>query len=143
MPTKLFVNLPVEDLARSKGFYEALGYSFAEQLTDEKVACLVISDDIYAMLQTKAQFATLTDKEIIDAHRGAEMLLALALESRGKVDELADRALAAGGWPAGLPVDIGFMYRRGFHDPDGHHFEALYMDLAAAPATPEPAEPVT
>jgi hypothetical protein len=139
MPTKIFVNLPVEDLDRSRAFYESLGYPCAEQFTDEKAACLVISDDIYAMLQTKAFFSTLTNKEIIDSHTSAEVLLALGVESRERVDELADRALTAGGSPAGEPMDLGFMYRRSFQDPDGHQLEALYMDLSAAPPHPEAA----
>ena len=67
------------------------------------------------------------------------MLLALGVESRERVDELADRALTAGGSPAGEPMDLGFMYRRSFQDPDGHQLEALYMDLAAAPPRPEAA----
>jgi predicted lactoylglutathione lyase len=139
MPTKIFVNLAVEDLDRSRDFYESLGYSCADQFTDENAACLVISDDIYAMLQTKAFFSTLTNKEIIDSHTGAEVLLALGVESRERVDELADRALTVGGSPAGEPMDLGFMYRRGFQDPDGHQLEALYMDLSAAPPHPDPA----
>jgi uncharacterized protein len=139
MSTKIFVNLPVEDLQRSKDFYGSLGYSFAEQFTDDKAACLVISEEIYAMLQTKAHFATFTSKAIVDATKSAEVLLVLAVESREKVDELADKALAAGGSPAGDPADLGFLYRRSFQDPDGHHYEALHMDLAAAPERPQPA----
>jgi predicted lactoylglutathione lyase len=79
---KIFVNVPVEDLDRSMAFHQSLGYSFAEQSADAKAACLVIAENIYAMLQTKVFFATLTNKAIVDAHKSAEMMLALALESR-------------------------------------------------------------
>lgn len=137
MTTMIFVNLPVDDLERSKAFYSALGYSFAEQFTDEKAAALVIDENhIYAMLQTKAHFATFTSKQIVDATKSAETLLVLGVDSREKVDELADKALAAGGSPAGDPADLGFLYRRSFQDPDGHHWEALYMDVTAAPERP-------
>jgi predicted lactoylglutathione lyase len=137
MSTMIFINLPVADLDRSKAFFATLGYSFAEQFTDEKAAALVISEGhIYAMLQTKEHFATFTRKQIVDAAASAEVLLVLGVESRERVDELADKALAAGGSPAGDPTDLGFLYRRGFQDPDGHHWEALYMDIAAAPERP-------
>jgi uncharacterized protein len=139
MSTKMFVNLPVEDLGRSRAFYESLGYSCSEQFTDEKAACVVISDQIFAMLQTRPFFSTLTNKEIVDSHTSAEVLLALGVESRERVDELADRALTAGGSPAGEPMDLGFMYRRSFQDPDGHQLEALYLDLSAAPPQPNAA----
>ncbi len=140
MATKIFVNLPVEDLERSKAFYGGLGFAFAEQFTDEKAACVVISEDIYAMLQTKDHFASFTHKEIVDATSSAEALFALGVESRERVDELARAALASGGSVAGDGVDLGFLYRQGFQDPDGHHWEALHMDLAAAPARPGQAD---
>jgi predicted lactoylglutathione lyase len=136
MSTRIYINLPVEDLDRSKAFYAALGYSFNEQFTDDKAAALEISDHIAAMLQTKEHFATFTGKRIVDARENAEALFVLGVESRERVDELADKALAAGGTPAGEPADLGFLYRRSFQDPDGHHWEALYMDVAAAPDRP-------
>jgi predicted lactoylglutathione lyase len=137
MPTRIFLNLPVDDLARSKAFYTALGYSFNEQFTDDKAAGLTISDTIHVMLQTKDHFATFTDKEIVDASRSAQALLVLGVESREAVDELADKALAAGGSPANDGADLGFLYRRSFQDPDGHHWEALFMAMAAAPPHPQ------
>jgi predicted lactoylglutathione lyase len=127
MANMIFINLPVEDLDRSKRFYGALGYSFNEQFTDAKAAALEISEHIVAMLQTKEHFATFTSKQIVDATRSAEALFVLGVESRERVDELADKALAAGGTPAGDPTDLGFLYRRSFQDPDGHHWEALHM----------------
>jgi predicted lactoylglutathione lyase len=136
MSTMIFINLPVEDLERSKAFYASLGYSFSEQFTDEKAAALQISEHIVAMLQTKEHFATFTRKRIVDATESAEALFVLGVESRERVDELADKALAAGGTPAGDPTDLGFLYRRSFQDPDGHHWEALHMDVGAAPDRP-------
>ena len=60
MPSKIFVNLPVKDLDKSKGFFGKLGYTFNAQFTDETAACMVISDDIYAMLLTEAKFKDFT-----------------------------------------------------------------------------------
>ena len=59
MTTKMFVNLPVKDLKKTKAFYEALGFTFNPQFTDDKAACIVISDEIVVMLLVKPFFATL------------------------------------------------------------------------------------
>ncbi len=131
MATKIFVNLPVKDLRRSMDFFTALGFSFNQQFTDENAACLVISEDIYAMLLTEPFFKSFIKKEIADASRETETIVALTVESRGRVDELADKALAAGGQFANDPMDQGFMYSRSFQDPDGHLWEIVYMDPAA------------
>jgi uncharacterized protein len=136
-PNVIFLNLPVEDLDRSKAFYEALGYSCNSQFTDGNAAAVEISPAIVVMLQTKEHFATFTSREIVDAHASAEGLFVLGVSSRDEVDGLADKALAAGGSAAGDGADLGFLYRRAFQDPDGHHWEALFMDMAQAPAHPQ------
>ena len=86
--TKIFVNLPVRDLERSKAFFAKLGYSFNPQFADERAACMVISEDIYTMLSSEPFFKTFTRKEIADAAKTTEVLVALSAESRGKVDEI-------------------------------------------------------
>jgi predicted lactoylglutathione lyase len=132
MSTKIFVNLPVKDLSTSIRFFTGLGFSFNQQFTDENAGCLVISDDIYAMLLTEPFFKTFTAKDIVDATKGTEAILCLGVESRERVDQLADTALASGGKPANDTQDEGFMYGRRFQDPDGHIWEVMYMDSAAA-----------
>ncbi|GAA1825757.1 VOC family protein [Planosporangium flavigriseum] len=131
MSTAIFVNLPVKDLGKSMDFFTRLGFSFNRQFTDENAACLVISDTIYAMLLVEPFFQTFTKKEIADATKSTEAILCLGVESRQRVDELADRALAAGGLPANEAMDQGFMYGRSFQDLDGHLWEVMYMDQDA------------
>lgn len=133
MSTKIFVNLPVKDLGRSIDFFTRIGFSVNPQFTDENAACVVISDDIYAMLLVEKFFQSFTDKELVDATRSTETILALGLDSRQQVDELVDRALAAGGLAGYFTNDDGFMYGRSFQDVDGHLWEVLYMDPAAMP----------
>ena len=128
---KLFLNLPVRDLKKSMEFFSKLGFDFNPQFTDDKAACLVISDDAYSMLLTEPFFKTFTKREICDTSRSSEGLFALSCESRAEVDELVKKALAAGGKPAMDPVDHGFMYGWSFYDLDGHHWEVLWMDPKA------------
>lgn len=131
MSTKIFVNLPVRDLSASIDFFSRLGYSFDPQFTTDDAGCLVISDDICVLLQTREHFQTFTSKPVADAETSTEAILALSVDSRQQVDELADRALAAGGRPANEPQDQGFLYGRSFQDLDGHQWEVLYLDQAA------------
>ncbi|MEU8560483.1 VOC family protein [Streptomyces cyaneofuscatus] len=131
MAQMIFVNLPVTDLETSKGFYEKLGYGINPQFSDDKTACVVISDTIFVMLLTEPRFKDFTKKDIADASKTTEVILALSADSRAKVDELADAALAAGGFPAGETQDMGFMYGRSFQDPDHHIWEVMWMDQAA------------
>lgn len=128
---KIFVNLPVKDLARTREFFSRLGYSFDSQFSNEKAACLVISEDIFVMLLTEPFFQSFTKKGIADAGTSTEVMIALSADSREAVDELADKALSAGGRSAGEPQDHGFMYARSFYDPDEHHWEVVWMDPAA------------
>jgi len=134
MATKIFVNLPVKDLKKSMDFFTKLGFTFNLQFTDEKAACLIITENsIYAMLLTEPFFKTFTKKEIADATKTTEVLIALDAESREEVEELVKKAVAAGGSVYAEPQDHGWMYQHGFADPDGHQWEILYMDESKVP----------
>ncbi|MEV4685163.1 VOC family protein [Streptomyces kurssanovii] len=131
MAQMIFVNLPVKDLEASKAFWGKLGYSFNPQFSDESGACLVFSDTVFAMLLTEARFKDFTKKDIADSATSTEVILALSADSREKVDELVDAALASGGSPSNDPQDYGFMYGRSFQDPDHHLWEVVWMDVEA------------
>lgn len=127
----IFVNLPVSDVDTSKKFFTELGYTINPQFSTDDCACVVISDTIIAMMLSKQRYADFTKKQIVDATKGSEVLLCLSAESREKVDELVDRAIAVGGSSTGDTQDQGFMYGRSFGDPDGHSWEVVWMDPAA------------
>lgn len=133
MATKIFVNLPVRDLKRSIEFFTQLGYTFNPQFTDDSATCMIVANDIYAMLLTHARFKDFTPKEICDATRSTEVLIALSCESRAQVEEMVRKAIAAGGSTYAEPKDHGFMYQHGYQDPDGHIWELFYMDESAIP----------
>jgi len=127
----IFPNLAVNDLDASKKFFTELGYSINPQFSDETGAAVVVSEHIVVMLLTKDKYAAFTKKTIVDATKNSEVLLCLSAESREKVDELVDKAIAAGGTETGEKQDHGFMYGRAFDDPDGHTWEIMWMDPAA------------
>jgi len=126
MATMAFINLPVDDLARAKEFFVALGYRINEQFTDENAAAVVISDEIVVMLLLKPFFATFTPTPIADGV--TEVLVGISAVSREAVDTLVDTALIAGATEYSEPRDYGTMYQRAFRDLDGHHWEIIWMD---------------
>lgn len=132
MTRMIFVNLPVEDLPRSKAFYEALGFTNNPKFSDDTAACMMWSDAIFVMILTHAKWATFTDRPIPD--KGAsEVALCLACESRDEVEALTKAAGSAGGIVDVNPAqDHGFMMSRSFTDLDGHVWEPMWMDPAVA-----------
>jgi uncharacterized protein len=130
MSTKMFVNLPVKDLAKSMAFYKALGFTFNPQFTDDTAACMVISEHNYAMLLTHAKFKSFATKPIPDAHQTTGVLVALALDSKQAVDTMVGAAVKAGGKEPMPKQDYGFMVQRTFEDLDGHTWKPFFMDLA-------------
>ena len=133
MSKLIFVNLPVTDLARSTAFYEALGAARNPQFSDDTASCIVLSETIHVMLLTGDKYRQFTRKPIADAHATSEVLLCVSEESREEVDRVVECAARAGGRADPGPVqDHGFMYGRSFEDPDGHHWEVMWMDAGAA-----------
>ncbi|MBF9233205.1 VOC family protein [Microvirga alba] len=135
MAKLIFVNLPVSDLERSTAFYEAIGAEKNEQFCDATASCMVFSETIHAMLLTHDKFRQFTPKKIADARVVSEVLICISADSREDVDAMVGKARAAGGTLDPTPTqDFGFMYGRSFEDPDGHIWEVMWMDVAAAQA---------
>lgn len=130
MAKKIFINLPVADLTKSMDFYTKIGFTNNPAFTDETAACMVLTDEIYVMLLTHAKFASFTSKQIIDARSGIGVINSLSVDSLDEMNKMADAALQAGGSEANPPKDYGFMQQRSFSDPDGNHWEVLYMDMS-------------
>jgi uncharacterized protein len=131
MARMIFPNLPVEDLDRSVEFFTKLGFTFDQRFTDETATAMVVNEGASVMLLVKDRFADFTKKQVADARTHTEAIIALSAESREDVDDLADKALAAGASPSNDPMELGFMYGRSFQDLDGHLWEIFWMDPSA------------
>ncbi len=130
MNVKLFVNIPVKDLKITKAFFSSLGFSFNPQFTNDDAACLVLGNDNYFMLLKKEFFEGFMKKQITDSSKYAEAIFSIMLDSRVKVDELVEKAMASGAKASMPPMEMDGMYGRSFEDLDGHLWEVGYMDLA-------------
>jgi predicted lactoylglutathione lyase len=130
MTTKVFINLPVNDLQKSKDFYTKLGWTLNPDFTDDNAAAVTISDTIHLMILTHEHWAQFTDKPIADTATTSAVINAISVETPEDVDALANRAVAAGA-TEGQRQDHGFMRSRSFSDPDGHTWEFMWMDPIA------------
>ena len=134
MATMTFINLPVKDLSRTTDFFNALGFEFDPVFTDENGTRMIISEDTSAMLIVEPFFKSFIEPhEIADTSKSREVIVGLSADSRERVDDLTDKALAAGAQSLGDADDQGFMYMRGFRDLDGHQWSFIWMDMSAVP----------
>ncbi len=132
MPQMIFVNIPVKDVAASRKFFEALGWTINEQFSDPTAACVVVSDAIFLMILNHERFQGFATKPLADPSSSTAVMISFNRDSRADVDSITEAALKAGGTEPKAATDMGFMYGRTFHDLDGNVFEPVYMDMAAA-----------
>ena len=125
MTTQIYVNLPVKDLQKSVVFFTQLGFTFNPQFTNENATCMIIGENIFAMLLVEKFFKTFTTKTICDTTKSIEVLVCNSRESRADVDNMVKNAVAAGGTIPRPAQDHGFMYAHAFEDMDGHIWELV------------------
>lgn len=124
----IYINLPVKDLAVTRAFWNKLGFAFNEQFSNDKGLCLVLNEGlIYAMLLTEPFFAGFTNRPAANGS-STQVILAIEVESREKVDETIKLALANGATRYREGEDHGWMYYDCFADPDGHQWEIMHSD---------------
>jgi uncharacterized protein len=135
-PRMTFLNLPVADPAASRRFFEALGFTFDDRFSDESTASMVVNEGSIVMFLSRDKFAGFAKRPLPDPAATTGAMLALSADTREDVDAFADTALREGGTTAAAPLDYGFMYGRSFYDPDGHHWEVVWMDQQAVEQGP-------
>jgi predicted lactoylglutathione lyase len=128
MSRMIFLNLPVKDLDATRSFFGELGFEFNSEFSDDTGACMVIDENIFVMQLLEDRFRDFINDEIADASATTEAITSLTADSRQEVDELADKAIAAGGKPWKPTMEEGPMYIRSFQDLDGHVWELAYME---------------
>lgn len=94
---------------------------------------MIIGKNIFAMLLIERFFKTFIKKGIANSKKTTEVLLAIQVDSKKRVDEMFTKAIKAGGKKTNKTIDHGWMYGRDFEDLDGHIWEVFYMDEKAMP----------
>lgn len=132
----LFVSIPVADLERSKAFFAELGFNYDPKFSGETTACMLVGEHASVMLLNRETFAEFSHLPIADPTTHALALYSFSVSSRDEVDSVSAAALAAGGSEADGAEDHGYMYSRSFFDLDGHGWQVMWMDPAAAEQGP-------
>ena len=133
----LLVSIPLADIERSKAFFARLGVSYNPMFTSETAACMLVGEQASVMLLSHETFAQFAKLPMADPTTHTLALYCFSVSARDDVDTVAEAALAAGGTEADGPEDHGFMYSRSFFDLDGHGWQVMWMDPAAAQQGPE------
>lgn len=101
------------------------------------VGCMLVGEHAFVMLLSREKFAEFAKLPIADPTTHTLALYCFSVSSRDEVDTVSAAALAAGGSEADDAEDYGFMYSRSFFDLDGHGWQVMWMDPAAAEKGPE------
>jgi predicted lactoylglutathione lyase len=135
MIKKVWLNLPVKSLKKSKEFFHTIGFSFNELHATASSICMLVGENNFViMLFEETQFANCIQNKVSDANKSTEVLISIDAQSKEEVDEFAVKVLEAGGNLFFKPVEnSGWMYGCGFADLDGHRWNVLYMDLTKIP----------
>jgi uncharacterized protein len=135
MTKKIWLNLPVKNIDKSKVFFTKIGFSFNEQHSTITSTCMLVGEaNFVVMLFEEVQFAGCIQNNVTDTATSSEILISIDAESREEVDEFAIKVQEAGGNLFAKPAENqGWMYGCGFADLDGHRWNVLYMDLSKLP----------
>jgi predicted lactoylglutathione lyase len=133
MPKTFFLNIRVENLDRTVGFFSALGFKFNPKFSNENATCMIINDACYVMFATPRFFEDFTKKHVVNAKESIEGLFAVSLDSKDEVNHVADKAVALGGVENHAPEDLGYMFSRSIEDLDGHQWDFFYMNDTFTP----------
>jgi hypothetical protein len=134
MTKDMWINLPVKDVAKSRAFFAALGFTFNDKHGIDPTCMLIGTKKVVVMLFSEEMFKGFTRIGLSDTRQSSEVLFSIDAESREEVDELAHKAKEAGGNVFAQPGESqGWLYGCGFADLDGHRWNVLYMDMAKMP----------
>ena len=135
MTQDLWLNLPVKNLEESKAFFAAIGFAFNPQRDTATMSCMLVGEKkTVVMLIAENLFQTFSRHPITDTSLSSEVLISFDVSSREEIDILCSKVTAAGGNLFGPPSEVqGWMYGCGFADPNGHRWNALFMDMEKMP----------
>ena len=136
MTKEFWINLPVKNVSKSKEFFKKLGFTFNPHYgnSDNSASLFLGQHNVVVMLFDEPTFKGFTGQTVADAKQATEVLLSIGAESVEEVDEMAMKAINAGGKSNHKPYLMnGWMYGCVFTDLDGHQWNVQYMDMSKMP----------
>ena len=119
----------MSDLEKSMQFYLTLGFTINPLFTDIDQKCMVWSDYIYVMLQSRQFSNSYLEKQIIDARKYQIPSFTLPVDSVKKVNEITENGIKAGALEPVPAISEDFMYLRSIEDLDGYMWGIMFLDV--------------
>ena len=126
MINAVFLNMPVQDVARSKAFFSNLGFGVNEQFSGLENICIVVNSSISLMLMDKKKFSSFINKSVAPKET-SEVILSFACDSEAEVRSITEKALALGARKVNEAEDTDFMFSWAFEDLDGHLWDLFWI----------------
>ena len=126
MAIKLWSTFAVDDLARSRAFYAALGFDVRDVPGGAGITVHPDGTSILCIFGRDA-FDAMLPNEICDTTRCNETITSVAADTREEVDRMVSRARNAGARVIGAPRAEPWGYGHGFADPDGHIWSVIWL----------------
>lgn len=131
--TPLLISLPTADRVRAHAFYrDGLGLDAVGELADDGVPeplVLVVNDSTRLMLIPTGGFGWVAEGTVAEPGT-SECLLGITADDDSAVDEIVERARAAGAAVTAEPAARPWGYAGTFADPDGHLWTVTAAALA-------------
>ncbi|MDR3681931.1 MAG: hypothetical protein P4L41_18315 [Flavipsychrobacter sp.] len=136
MTKQFWLNLPSKNVNKSREFFVQMGFKLNEQFGNNahQASLMIGKKNVILMLFNEETFKSFTGTDIPDITNFTDVLFSIDAESPEEVDEMARKAVAAGGKCDHTPQDEqGWLYGCVFTDLDGHRWNVLHMDMSKMP----------
>jgi predicted lactoylglutathione lyase len=136
MENEFWINLSSKNLPKAKEFFAKLGFTINDRhQAPHMVSMFIGNKETVLNLFTEELFQRFIGGHLItNTSQSNEVLFSIGATSPKEVDEMARKAVEAGGSLYGKPdYKDGWMYGCGFADLDGHRWNVLYMDMSKMP----------
>jgi hypothetical protein len=133
---KIWANLSVANVEKSREFYQKLGFKSNESHNSEELTSFLVGDDDFVIhFFEKERFKTSLEGEIADLTRGNEIMFTLSAESKDEVNKWVEQVKKVGGTIHFDPqkdhkdlYDKNEFYTCVFSDLDGHKFNVFFKE---------------
>jgi len=126
MKAKIWANLGVKNVEKSRAFYTKLGFEKNAGRESDELASFLFGEDNFVIHFFKEDSLKKGMKgELADLSKGNEVIFTISAETKEEVDNWAVRVKDAGGSVFSPPEEFQGMYGCAFADPDGHKFNIL------------------
>ena len=127
MINDIYVNIPIQDVSKSRQFFTKLGFTINENFSGPNNLCVIINPTINVMLTLKENFTQMTNKPIPEKAT-SEAIISIGCDSKETVTRICETAINNGARKVNEPEDQGFMFSWAFEDLDGHLWDLFWME---------------